>query len=120
MRIGVVGGDLLSFMRPGGLLRYVDGMSESYVYFNGDDVVDYGHLTCADFIELVFRHAEDKDNEIVWEYLVDRAELFMDAGELARFRKWSKNRQLGIVHIQPVINSVCERHGVKLRAVPLE
>jgi hypothetical protein len=120
MCVVVVGGDILSFMRPGGILRYVDGMSGSYVYFNGDDVVDYGLLTCADFIELVFRHAADKDNEIVWDYLVDRAELFMDAGELVRFRKWSKNRQLGMVHIRPVINSVCKRNGVALREVPLE
>lgn len=120
MCASVVGGDIVSFLRAGGLFRYVDGMSTSYVYFDGDSVVDYATLNAAGFLELVFVHAKNKENRILWEYLKDRAELFMNESAVKEFKKWADQDEASIEEISELIATVCERNEITLRKEPLE
>lgn len=109
----------MSFLRGGSLLRYIDGMSTSYVYYDGAEVIDYGTLSCAEFMELVFVYAKDKENEIIWDYLAEKAELFMDVEDLREFRKWVRNVQLPFADIEGVVRRECKRNGVVIRETPL-
>jgi len=53
----------MSYLRPGYLLKYVDGISTDYVYQESDSLIwDYGGISDEGIIELLFLHWKTEDN----------------------------------------------------------
>jgi len=82
----------MSYIRFGSVYKYVEGESKDYIYPSENIIVDYGDISNETLIELLFRHADIRDNI---------CPKFND------------------VLTQYILTKLAERLKVKLRRVPL-